>query len=64
MPSYKSGSWRKYNLKRLCWCVKGEVEKLVQPGGCFEIIISGSNANQKGGGLWETGVVCFVETLL
>ena len=30
--SCKSGSWRRYALDFLCWCVDGEVEELVQPG--------------------------------
>ena len=33
MPSCNSDSWRRYTLKCLCWCVKGKVGELVQPGG-------------------------------
>ena len=45
--SCKSGSWRRYALDFLCWCVDGEVEELVQLG-------------RGGGGKWQIswGLLC------
>ena len=32
IPFFKSVNWRKYTLKCICWCVKGEVKESVWPG--------------------------------